>query len=482
MTWAPGRGIGEVNDLDVLIVGGGISGLAVARLLARRGFSVEVWEKETRPGGVIATDDGSGYLTERAAAMVLNFRPEVRQFIQDFDLSGSRVMRDGVANRYLVDDGRLRAVPSKIGNMIFSPLWSTKGKLRLLAEPFIARRGHENETVAEFVTRRLGREVLEKAMGPYVAGPLASDPYLANARAALPRLTALEKRYGSLALGVIAHKIMRRRTATETEAFSFEGGMSTLTDTLARNPGVGFRTDHAVEQLHANGDGWTIHATTPRGECSVRARQVVMSVPADVAASLLRGVDGELARLLSSIEYAPLAVVHTGFSARALSRPLDGAGFLVPAREGGVVTGCSWMSSLFPGRSPEGKALLSNYVGGARCPDAATLDDRQCTAAVMRTLRSLMQIEGDPEMVRVDRHQRGLPMYHGAYPARMGAIDDRLGALPGLHLEANYRGGISIRDRIVCAYRASERIESAFARACPAPMREDGQVLTATAI
>jgi oxygen-dependent protoporphyrinogen oxidase len=471
-----------MSDLDVLVVGGGISGLAVARLLAQRGHGVEVWEKQSRPGGVIATDVKSGYLTERAASMVLNFRPEVRRFMRDFDLAGSRIKRDGVANRYLVDGGRLRAVPSKVGSMVFSPLWSLKGKLRLLAEPFISRGGGENETVADFTIRRLGREVLDKAMGPYVTGPLASDPYLANARAALPRLTALEQRYGNLTLGVFAHKILRRKTATETEAFSFQGGMSTLTDSLARCEGVGFKADHAVVEIFANGSGWTVNATSPRGERSVRAKQVVLCVPADAAAALLCRLDSRLAGFLSGIEYAPLAVVHTGFPAQAFSRPLDGAGFLVPRGEGGVVTGCSWMSSMLPGRAPKGKALLSSYLGGACAPAAAALDDRQCTAAVMRTLRSLMRVEGDPEMVHVDRHKRGLPLYHGAYPARMRAIDDRLSSLPGLYLEANYRGGISIRDRIVCAYQVAERIDSALAEASPARMRKTGQTATTASL
>jgi oxygen-dependent protoporphyrinogen oxidase len=451
-----------MSDIDVLVVGGGISGLAVARLLAQRGLRTEIWEKEARPGGKIATDRRCGYLTERAAAMVLNFRPEVSRFMRDFDLTDSRIMRDGVVNRYLVDQGRLLPVPSKIGAMILSPLWSTKGKLRLLAEPFVPRGKCENETVAEFVNRRLGREVLEKAMGPYLSGPLASDPDLANALATLPRLTALEKRYGSLTLGVFVHKILRRRTATVTEAFSFQGGMSTLIELLARSDGVNFRGQHSVTELNSHGNAWTIHAASPQGERSIRAKQVVLCAPADIAATLLKPMDNELAELLSGIEYAPVSVVHTGFPEQALTRPLNGAGFLIPRQEGGAVTGCSWMSSMYPDRAPTGKALLTSYLGGACAPAEATLDKEQAVNATLQTLRSLLQIKGDPDMVHVDRHQQGLPLYHGAYPARMRAINERLRFSPGLHLEANYRGGISIRDRILCAYQTVERIESAL--------------------
>ncbi len=461
----PGHSNDEMNDIDVLVIGGGISGLAVARLLAQRGCSIEVWEKESRPGGKIESSYRSGYLTERAATMVFNFRPEVSRFMRDFDLVDSRIMRQEVLNRYLVEDGQLCPAPLKLGAMLTSPLWSLQDKLRLLAEPFIARGNDENETVTEFVSRRLGRQMLEKAMGPFVAGPLASDPNLANARATLPRLTALERRYGSLAMGVFVHKVLRRRAATETEVFSFQGGMSTLVESLAQCKGVCFHGKHAVTQLRAYANGWIVNATSPQGERSVRAKQVVLCAPADVASSLLDSVDSELSGHLSAIEYTPLAVVHSGFPSTALSRPLNGAGFLVPRRHGGMITGCSWQSSLFSGRAPEGKVLLSSYLGGACAPAAAALNDEQCTALTMQTLRSLMQIKGDPDMLYVDRHERGLPLYHGAYPARMRAIDERLRLLSGLHLEANYRGGISIRDRIVCAYKAVERIESALVQA-----------------
>jgi len=336
----------------------------------------------------------------------------------------------------------------------------SSGKLRLLAEPFIPRGTSETETVTEFVTRRLGHEVLEKAMGPFVSGPLASDPDLASAVATLPRLTALEKRYGSLTLGVFVHKILRRRTAIETEAFSYREGMATLTETLAQSDGVHFHGRRSVTDLISHGNTWTIHATSPQGEHSVRAKQVVLCVPADVAASLLEPVDSDLAGLLSGIEYAPISVVHTGFPERAFTRPLDGAGFLVPRAEGGAVTGCSWMSSMYPGRAPTGKLLLSSYLGGACAPSAVALDKKRSTAATLRALRSLLHVRGDPDMVHVDRHRQGLPLYHGDYPARMRAIDEHLRFSPGLHLEANYRGGISIRDRILCALRAVERIES----------------------
>ena len=196
-----------MNDTDVLVIGGGISGLSTAWWLNRAGCSVNVWESGKRPGGKIRSRRQDGYLTEQAAALVMNFRPEVTQLLQESGLEAAKTARlpAAEANRYLLQDGQLIAMPMRLGRMVCSPLWSWQAKLRLLTEPFIPRGGSEDETVSGFVCRRLGREVLEKAMEPFVAGTLAADPDLANAAATLPRLTALERRYGSIAAGILVN-------------------------------------------------------------------------------------------------------------------------------------------------------------------------------------------------------------------------------------------------------------------------------------
>ncbi|MFQ5756619.1 MAG: protoporphyrinogen oxidase [Acidiferrobacterales bacterium] len=457
-----------MRDVDVLIVGGGISGLSTAWWLARQGVAVELWECDSRPGGKIRTDQGNGYLTERAASLVMNFRPEVNQLMRESGLFVRKTPRAGAANRYLVQDGRLVPLPMKLGAMIASPLWSLRGKLRLLAEPFMPAGGHAQETVSEFITRRLGREMLVKAMEPFIAGTLASDPDRANAYAVLPRLSALERRYGSLAVGVFVHKVLRRRTACPTESFSFQGGMSTLVEWLARTSGIEIRLGRQATELAMDRRGsWRITGSEPQGEHTLRARQVVLSIPAKAAACLLDPLDPDLGRLLHGIDYAPLSVVHVGLPRAAIDHPLDGTGFLVPRQAGLVLSGCLWASALFPDRAPAGKVLLSCYLGGARAPQAAGWNDTHSVAAVMQGLRPLLGINADPEMVRINRHPQALPLYHGAYQGRMQALDQRLELLPGLHLVADYRGGVSVRDRVTCGYTAAERILSVIGRPAP---------------
>lgn len=452
-----------MDKLDVLIIGGGISGLASAWWLARSGLSVEVWEADKRSGGKVMSTRQDGYLTERAASMVLNFRPEVVELVREAGLESAKTARlpGAEARRYLLYRSCLKALPMRMGAMMASPLWSMRGKLRLLAEPFIFSSGRADESVSEFITRRLGREVLEKAIEPFIAGTLAADPDQTCAAAALPRLTALERRYGSLAAGVLVNRILRRRTACTTDTFSFHGGMGMLVDSLARTPGVNVRTGYSVDELVRERDGWQVTATTPHGQKTLSARHVIVATPASVAAALVSKVDNELAALLRGIGYATVNVVHAGLARDAIGHPLDGTGFLAPRGESAVLTGNLWMSTLFPDRAPPGKALLTSYLGGVRAPQVADWDDNRLVDETLSTLRPLINLKADPEMVRIDRHLEALPVYHGAYQTRMQAITARLKQIPGLHLEANYRGGVSVRDRLVRGHAVANDILAA---------------------
>lgn len=447
-------------DVDALVVGGGISGLACAWWLKREGLSVRLWEREQDSGGKIRSEVSDGYLTERSAAMLMNFRPEVTQLLAESGLAAMKLPRaQGARNRYLIHRQRLQPVPLTALGLLASPLWSVQGLLRLLLEPFLPRGDGDAETVSQFIVRRFGRELLEKAIEPFVGGPLASDADLASASAVLPRLTALERRFGSIVLGVVFNKMLGRRTTQPSESFSFEGGMGTLVRGLAEDLGAGLHAGRPVTGIEPHAAGWRVtgrDADGSGGESSIVARQVVLSVPAPAAASLLAPLDGDLAQLLRGIAYTPLSVVHVGMAREAIRHPLDGAGFLAPRSEGLPLNGNLWVSSLFEGRAPAGQALLTSYLGGARCPQAADWSDARTISAVLGALGPMLGIRGTPSMVRINRHREALPLYHGDHPGRLAAVDRCLDRLPGLHLAANYRDGVSVRDRIAsgCATAA----------------------------
>ncbi len=446
-----------MTDTDVLVVGGGISGLATAWWLSRAGISTTLWEEREKPGGKIRSDSINGYLLEQGATMVMNFRPEVDQFISDAGLDKLKIRRDALAeqNRYLLQRGRLVTVPTRLGRIPFSSAWSLSGKLRMLIEPLIKKGGSETETVSEFIRRRLGKELLETAMEPFVAGTLASDPDLANAYSVIPRLTALEQRYGSIVKGVIVNKLRKRRTAMKSEVFSFKGGTATLinrlTDTLRINGDAGFQSQISVISIERCNDTWLVHADSPTGSQTISARQVVLCTPAPVSASLVQDLDSELSHLLGDIHYAAMSVVHLGLDLGKVGHPLNGTGFLVPRNEALTVSGTLWMSAIFPDRSPSGKALLTTYLGGTRHPEAVEWSDERSVDTVLGDIGSILGIKARPEMVYVHRDHQALPLYHGSYYSRCNAIRNRVEQIPGLHLQANYLGGISIRDRLLAS-------------------------------
>jgi len=446
-----------MNTVDVLVIGGGISGLSLLHCLERQGLKTECWEADQRLGGKIQSHRSGGYLTEAAATMVMNFRPEVSRFLQATQIAAHRHPRNLQASgqRYLLRNETLHAVPATIPGLFMSPLFSARGKRHLFREWLIPAGGGPEESAAEFVRRRLGDEVLSQAMEPFIAGTLAGNADQSNAYSVLPRLTALERKYGSITAGVLVHKLLGKQTARVGEVFSFSGGMGELVARLSNACRAPILTGIRARELRYESGLWRIIGESGNGSIGHRARQVVLCCPAYCAAMLVRRTDSELARWLSSIAYAPVTIAHTGFSADAVGADLDGTGFLVPRGENLGINGNLWPSSLFKQRAPAGKVLLSTYLGGARHPEHAALDHHDTLSQVMADLEGPLRLKGDPEMVRLDRHQRALPLYHGNYFALSQAIKKRAARIGGLHLLGNYLDGVSVRDRILQAQLAA---------------------------
>jgi oxygen-dependent protoporphyrinogen oxidase len=446
-----------MSNAEVLIIGGGISGLSTAWWLAQQGIQVELWERAPQLGGKICTNQDSGYTTEQAASLLVNFRPEVDRLIRKSGLGALKQSRGQDMKRYVVHQGRLAEVPMQLGRLALSPLWSNQSKLRLLAEVLVPR-NKAHESVSQFITRRLGREILETTLEPFIAGTLASDPDLADSRAVLPRLTALEQRYGSLTAGMFINRIIKRRRTNNSESFSFAGGMSQVIKTLAAHPNIRIRNGYDVEGISFENSQWQASAKTVFGEQHLRVKHLVMSTPASHVANMLYSVDTALAALLSGIEYAPMSVLHLGFNKEQIQHPLDGSGFLTPRQERLSFNGNLWMSSLFSGRAPEGKALLTSYIGGARHPERVDWSDDQLIGAATSDLKALIGLQGNAEFIRINRHQQALPLYHGNYQGRLTTIRECLDHWPGLHLAANYQGGVSVRERIFQGMKTAEAI------------------------
>ncbi len=300
-----------------------------------------------------------------------------------------------------------------------SKLWSLAGKLRLLKEPFIGRSSKE-ETIAEFVTRRLGVEFLDYAINPFVAGVYAGSPEQLSVQAAFPKLYALEKNYGGLVkgqiLGARERKKRAERAKDRSRLFSYRNGMQTLPDAIGKILGSRVRLNARVETVapvseNGTGSKQFIHVTGIENgkHFTFTGEAVILAVPSYNAAMMIGSLDTPLATSLKNIYYPPVAEVYLGFPDSAVRRPLDGFGFLIPEKEHRKILGTIWSSVLFRDRSPAGHSAFTSFVGGSRQPELAGLDDTELIALVVQELTPIMNITGTPVFTRVTRWEKAIP-------------------------------------------------------------------------
>jgi oxygen-dependent protoporphyrinogen oxidase len=449
---------------DVIVVGGGISGLATAFALQQRGVPVEVLEADARAGGVIGTQHRDGALYETGPNSALDTSPLINELLDAIGIRGERADANAVAaTRFIVRGGRLIALPMSPGAFLATPAFSSRAKLRLLREPFIAPAPADaEESIAAFVRRRLGVEFLDYAIDPFVSGVYAGDPERISVAAAFPRLHALEQTYGSLIKGQIKGARERRQSAGTAKnaagSFSFRGGMQTLTDALARavdRVATGVR----VESIERGADGgWTVTGVRA-GEALVRrARAIVLAVPAYEAARLLREVAPPAAHALATIEYAAVASVASAWRRADIAHSLAGFGFLVPKKEMRRILGTLFSSSMFDGRAPEGTVLLTTFIGGLRNPDLPAQSDATLGEILQTELAALLGARNAPLWREVTRWTHAIPQYNLGHGERLRPLAAAERALPGLTACANYRGGVSVGDCIKSAHAAAEAV------------------------
>lgn len=447
----------------VAVIGAGISGLMTAFFLKQHGIPVVVLEKDDRPGGTMKTERENGWLIETGPNSTLETTPLFRQLFRDLNLETQLTYADPSGNlRFIVRNGQLRLLPTGLGSFLVTGLWSFPGKLRLLREPFIGR-GKGEESIAEFVERRLGREFLDYAINPFVAGVYAGDPRSLSVQWAFPKLYALEAKYGGLIKGVLGGRRERKQRAEKAkdraEMFSFRDGMEVLPQALARALGSSIELGCTIDTLGESDNRREIlyHKAGQQHRLAVSA--AVLSVPAHAAAKFIAPVSTSLASSLSSISYPPVAEVFLGFHREQIKRSLKGFGFLMPEIERRKILGTIWSSSLFPGRTPgEGYVALTTFVGGARQPALALESDEQILTNTMDNLQSLMNIQGPPVFTKIRKWEKAIPQYNVGYGEVLRSIDEFEERHPGMFFCGNYRGGIAVGDCVMSAEKTAENV------------------------
>ena len=462
------RGHGII-EAEILVVGAGISGLAAASGLQSSGRKVVVIEAAARPGGTIGSRREEGCLTETGPNSTLETTPLIGRLIDQAGMAGERIYASAAAKkRFVLRGGRLIPVPLTPPAFFATDLFSWRAKLALLREPFVRRAAaNADETVAQFVRRRLGTEFLDYAINPFVAGVYAGDPERLSVAAAFPRLIEIERKYGSLIRGQILGAAERRRNPEKSKQaapmLSFRDGMQSLTDALAA------RLDKLLVSTRATSIGrdargrWEVEAEGASGPMRFLARALVLSAPASVAAGLVAPHAAAAARALDAIPYPPVASVASAYERGDIAHALDGFGFLVPEKEGRRILGTIFSSTLFENRAPAGTVLLTTFVGGMRQPEIARREDREIAALVHDELAPLLGIRAPARWSRVTRWERAIPQYTPGHLERMAAVDAAERDLPGLFFCANYRGGISVADCIKSAHTLAERVAQSLA-------------------
>jgi oxygen-dependent protoporphyrinogen oxidase len=477
----------------VVVIGGGITGLTAAYRLTQAAqapaypLEVILLEASGRLGGTIATHCQDGLLMEQGPDCFLSAKPWGVRLCEELGLGDELI---GTTTQYrqsfIVRNGRLVPVPQGFylmapaswRSLLTTPVFSWCGKLRMALDLVVPRRtATDDESLAQFVTRRLGREALERMAQPMVGGIYTADPQYLSMRATMPQFLEMEQQHGSL----IRAMLQKQRSANSPVAgtsgpryglfVSFRQGMQTLVEALAAHLPAGTVRRHApVRRLQriAETQRWLVHLDQPP---ALEADAVCVSLPAPQAGQLLRAVDDTLATALQAIPYASSAIVNLVCTRAQVAHALDGMGFVVPAIEQRALLACSFSSVKFAGRAPQDQVLLRAFVGGALQQEQLARSDTEIQQAVVHDLRQLLGLTGEPLAVSVTRHLEAMPQYHVGHLDRVAQIASRLAQYPGLVLAGNAYHGVGIPDCIHSAETAAQTLLEDLS-IVPAPHRE----------
>jgi oxygen-dependent protoporphyrinogen oxidase len=445
--------------MRTIVIGGGISGLVCAHRLLQRGQDVLLLEESERAGGVIGTIRQDNFQFELGPQSFLS-NTTLLELISGLGLDGELLRADAKAPRYVLLDGALRAVPLGPADLLRTSLLSLGTKLRLLSEPWRRTKPPEDdESVAAFVRRKFGTDLLENLVGPLVSGIHAGDPKRLSLRSAFPAVHQWEAEHGSVLRG--AMKSRPPKGTPRPGLCSFREGMEALVRRLGEALDDALSLHTRAEKItrgKVNGhSGFDVHAISRGRAETLQADALVLATPTPATAALLGPISGAFRELLVKVEYAPVAVVGAGYRREQVGHAVDGFGFLVPRKEKRSVLGTVWSSSLFAGRAPEGMVSFASFVGGATNAQLMDWSDERITAEAEREVAQVLRINGAPVTRMLRRWARALPQYNLGHENIVAGLEQELRRFPGLFLAGSYLSGASVG---CCAEQAVKTAEA----------------------
>lgn len=449
-------------SVPAIVVGAGISGLACAYALCKAGVDAQVLEASPRGGGVIASEVRDGFLLELGPQSFSGTAP-LRSLCTELGIADQLVEAPRRSPRYVLIDGTLRAVPLNPASILTSSLLSLRTKWRIARDAFgTTRAPEEDESIAAFVRRKFGEELLDHLVAPFVSGIHAGDPERISLRAAFPQLYEAEKSAGSAIRGMMCTARSRMGPRERPTLLSFRSGNETLVRALGQKLGSRLHLGAEVLGIAARRESksvrFEVRFRQAGSEQIVVAERLVLATPAEVAGALLRDVNAAFEPVLGGIEYAPVAVVSLGYRRLDIGHSLDGFGFLVPRSSGRRMLGSVWNSSLFPERAPTGQVLLTSFVGGATDPGATELSSEDLAALVHQEVAPVLQIRSSPVFSHVQIYRRALPQYNIGHAERLAGLEKLQGDVPGLFLVGNYFHGPAIGNCVELGMAAGEML------------------------
>jgi protoporphyrinogen/coproporphyrinogen III oxidase len=444
---------------EVVIIGGGISGLSAAYYLAKGRVGSTVIESRPRLGGVIQTERVEGCTIEAGPDSFLAAKPAGLDLIRELGLADQVIGSNDHLRKTFVrkggrlvplPDGLMMMVPTKILPLLGTRLIGWRTKLRMGMELFRAPKPRAgDESVADFIEEHYGAEAVDYLAEPLLSGIYGGNPSVLSVVSVLPRFVELASRYGSLTRGVLAERAKAAKTRPHAKPAplfrTLKGGLGQLVDAVTAAVAGKMETlPGRAETVERAGAGFRVRVN---GDW-VDAGRLVVACEAHSGAGLLRSTDPRLAELLGEVPYSSSMTVALGFDAGDFERPPEGFGFLVPRKERRRLIACTWVGTKFPYRVPDGKVVARCFLGGME--DAAVLSepDEVVIASVMEELQEIAGFRAAPRFWHIARWPRSMAQYSVGHPQRLKEIEARTAAIPGLFLAGNAYQGIGVPDCI----------------------------------
>ena len=455
----------SIESSSAIIIGSGIAGLTTAYKLQDSGCSVRVFESGERVGGAMNTHSQNGWLAEYGPNTILETSTQIKTLITKLGLDGEKLYPHSVSsNRFIVKNGKLLPLPISPLAFFSSSLFSAKSKFNIIREPFLPKWQNDyEESLSEFVLRRLGKNFLDYAVNPFVAGVFAGDPDRLSVKHALSKLYKLEQNYGSLIKGQIKKAKLPAEpddiSKNRAKMFSFKNGLKVLPETLASKLKTPIEFNTRVEQVQKLNEGWEITYNQQNEIKTQKADNLIYAGTGHQLADckIISDKDVDLS-FGNEIEYPSVAVLTLGFHKNQIQHTLNGFGLLVPEVENLQILGALFTSSLFPYRAPEDHVTITVFIGGVRQGELALESEEKRLDIALNDLTMLLGISGSPAFIFHKKWTKAIPQYNVGY----GDIKSKFQRLekdnPGLYFTGNYREGISVADTMLQAIQTADNI------------------------